>query len=401
MGGNTIRMLEYMLQNGRPEEVAASGSGTSPLFQASKPGGNNWIQSVITIAAPHDGSTLHTQLGGNLVDFIKNLLSVFTGIAGLDASATDWFYDFKLDQFGLTRGPSESFWSYYNRVFSSSIFEPGFKDLSSWDLSPQASRQFSALTKLTYPGTYYFSASTQQTSPCWFFYQCADITIEALMGTTANIMGDVNGVCDSGGYCFDGSWDANDGLVPTRSSASPQVGISGYVAPLSWDSTKSSFTISRWATAHYQRDHIQIIGLRLNILTLNSADNLYTYIADTIGKIPVASSSDSEDSFQNEPSTNVAAVASGGILGGLAAVVLIAVGVVQVRRKRHQKRMITAFSSSSSPTSSFSPRKMTKKQLDRGSITLQDEIQAENPTFNVREGTSGDSIVAPPRIGDV
>ena len=62
MGGQTIRWLEWMLQNGAASEKVAYPAGqpaASPLFTGS---GRNWIKSVHTISTPHNGSPLYTAL---------------------------------------------------------------------------------------------------------------------------------------------------------------------------------------------------------------------------------------------------------------------------------------------------------------------------------------------------
>jgi triacylglycerol esterase/lipase EstA (alpha/beta hydrolase family) len=398
MGGNTIRMLERLIRQGDASEVAATGAGTSLLFQASKPGGNSWIQAVFTIATPHDGSTLHTKLGGNLVKFVKDLIAVFAGVMGLLPSSPDWGYNLDLEHFGLARQSGEGFWTYFDRVFSSSIFSANYRDLASWDLSPQWSREFNAAGPSAYSDTYYFAAATRQTGFCWFNDQCADLDMEALMSITANTIGDMDGVCDSGGYCFNNDWEPNDGLVPTISSRCPRVGVSGYVDPLSWSPSATSFTKGRWQTRQYNRDHVQIIGFRLNVLTWNSADGLYDDIASTIDRIRVTPGSENLINPEDQAQDNTAAIASGSALGGVALVALGVAGVVTSRRRRHKKRMVTAFSSQQ-PTNGFSPRKLNKKQLDRGSITLQSQVASDNPAFlSVREASSAASQVAPGRV---
>ena len=50
MGGNTIRMLELLLQKGNAAENTASGANVSGLFATTKPGGGNWIKSKCLLA---------------------------------------------------------------------------------------------------------------------------------------------------------------------------------------------------------------------------------------------------------------------------------------------------------------------------------------------------------------
>ena len=56
-GGATARLLMQLLAHGCPEEVQAAeaaGETPSPLFTGGKTG---WVHALVTIAAPHDGST--------------------------------------------------------------------------------------------------------------------------------------------------------------------------------------------------------------------------------------------------------------------------------------------------------------------------------------------------------
>ena len=87
MGGNTIRMMESMIQRGR------SGEGASLLFKSptQKPGGSNWIQSVTTISTPFDGSTLTVKLGNGLLEFIKDFIGALASVVSLTGSVRLYF----------------------------------------------------------------------------------------------------------------------------------------------------------------------------------------------------------------------------------------------------------------------------------------------------------------------
>lgn len=57
MGGQTIRVLAQLLENGDREEInseSAKSGNINPLFT----GGKNWIYSITTLATPEDGSPL-------------------------------------------------------------------------------------------------------------------------------------------------------------------------------------------------------------------------------------------------------------------------------------------------------------------------------------------------------
>jgi triacylglycerol lipase len=223
------------LQNGLPEEEDTTKDGTlSLLYKTSKPGGNNWIQSITTIASPHDGSPMDSKTDANFTAVSQQMLTTFALAAGISSLDVDWLYDFDLEQFGLQRGSGESFKSYFQRVFDGPMFKPGFVDSASFDLRADSCKTFNNKTELTYPGTYYFTVSTSQTFACSFDGdQCPDWDMEIFLvpsGWSAGHLGD-KPLCLADGYCFRKSeWSENDGLVPRRSSRGPENGIRNFVA---------------------------------------------------------------------------------------------------------------------------------------------------------------------------
>jgi triacylglycerol lipase len=337
MGGNTIRYLEYLLQKGLAAEVSASGSAVSDVFKSPKPTGGNWIQSVTTISTPHDGSTLIPKLGSGLTNFIKDLIAFLAGIVGL-TGGVDWAYDFKLNQFGLSRGSGESFSSYQNRVFASPIFSNGFSDLASYDLSTEWSRTFNTKTALTYAGTFYFSVSTKKTFSCWNLLefrwdQCPDADMVILLSPTSLIIGDMQGTSDKTGYAFGSDWNCNDGVVPCRSSASPQIGVNGYVAPQAWPS--SGYTKGHWYTQQVSCDHLEVIGARFWLLNTQTAGGAYNAIASALSKCTIALAPAAGDDGEADtlPEGELDAGSIAGIAIGCVAGLALLVALVV---KRHQ-----------------------------------------------------------------
>ncbi len=56
MGGQTIRLLAQLLENGDPNELSFTTDGSiNSLFT----GGKSWVSSITSIATPHDGSRKH------------------------------------------------------------------------------------------------------------------------------------------------------------------------------------------------------------------------------------------------------------------------------------------------------------------------------------------------------
>ncbi len=75
-------------------------------------GGKSWVQSVTTLATPHDGASLATGID-HLLPFARNALLAIATLTGVEAERLP--YDFKLDQWGLRRAPAESFTAYLSR----------------------------------------------------------------------------------------------------------------------------------------------------------------------------------------------------------------------------------------------------------------------------------------------
>jgi triacylglycerol lipase len=400
MGGNTIRYLEYLLQKGLSSET---GSDRSILFKSGtqKSGGGNWIQSMTTIATPHDGSPLTAVLGTGFLEIIKDLLGAFAGVAMLTGDDPEWGFDFDLGHFGLNRNRGESFGAYKDRVMSSSIFNNGFKDLASWDLTPEWSREFNAKTELTYAGTFYFSIATVHTHACWNVFgwdQCPDLDMDPLMGVTGWIMGNLDGVKDSQNYRFSNSWEANDGVVPLRSSRSPQVGVRNYRAPTYWD-MEGSWVKGRWYSMDVRRDHLQIIGFRFNPLEPNAADGIYDGIASTLNTIKAGSSVEMTattdgvpDAVEGGDDVDNAAVIVGSTVGGLACVVLLAVVVIRRRSGQDHEQSAIRIMSGSWASPMMSPKARKKVSEPTESVAAQ-SVESENPVFKVEAAGKGPDVV--------
>jgi hypothetical protein len=393
MGGNTIRYMEYLLQKGHSDETSGD---RSLLFKRGwqKPGGGNWIQSITTISTPHDGSPLVTKLGTGFSEFIKNIISAFAGVAALTGDDPEWGFDFDLGHMNLNRARGESFSNYYNRVLASPIFTNGYKDLATWDLTSEWSRAFNYKTELAYAGTFYFSIATVHTHACWNLFgwdHCPDIDMDPIMAVTGWLMGSLDGVRDSEGYQFGNSWEASDGVVPLRSSPSPRMGVRGYQAPQTWDMDRPNWVKGRWYSQTVRRDHLQIIGFRLNPLEPNAADGIYDGIAITLDKVRVGSSTSVEAATVGSPD----AVEGGevpleiilpSVFAGLALVALVAVVVVRRRSSEDHEQTAIKVMSGSWASPMMSPK--ARKKASEAAAAESKEVATENPVFSSEKGSN-------------
>jgi triacylglycerol lipase len=252
MGGQTIRVLVQLLEGGSPDEIAATPANQlSPLFK----GGKSWVDSVTTIATPNDGTTLAT--GVQLIPYLKQVLILAAAAIG---STGENFYDFKLDQWGLTRQPGESFDSYANRVYNSNVWNN--KDFSAWDLTPDGAAQLNSWVK-AWPDVYYFSVATGDTFYDWFTgHQDPDLNMNIALSPFAWFMGAYTRN-QAGMVRIDSSWWENDGVVNTISTVGPHLNTSDQI--VNYNATAGAQR-GKWNALGLEDgwDHLAIVGLGLS-----------------------------------------------------------------------------------------------------------------------------------------
>lgn len=149
-GGNTIRLLAHLLKYGAPEEKAASGKDTSPLFVG---GQENLVCSVTAVCSPLNGTKAYEaarryKLIAPMKFFCFNYVAILsrTRLHGK-------FVDFHLEQFGVNDTPGKR----DKKGFSESIktlFES--KDNIEYDMSEQGTQDINRIIKIV-PELYYIS----------------------------------------------------------------------------------------------------------------------------------------------------------------------------------------------------------------------------------------------------
>ncbi|MGE5406059.1 MAG: esterase/lipase family protein [Candidatus Saccharibacteria bacterium] len=221
MGGPTARALVQLLENGSPEEIKlrdqlandndpnTNYTDFSGLFE----GNHHWVRSVMTISSPHDGTTLAPALNG--IPFLQQLASLLIGTFG----GGNCLYDFKLEQFHLTKTSSQTWKQYRDMVFQSPLWN-GTLDWGNYDGSPEGTRDFNGWAKAQ-PDVYYFSWATCGTVREPFTgHQVARLSMFPIFVLWANHMGAYT--CNKPGKVpIDSSWWKNDGVVNTNSMDGP------------------------------------------------------------------------------------------------------------------------------------------------------------------------------------
>ncbi len=269
-GGQTVRVLTALLEQGAPAEIAATpAADRSPLFA----GGQSWVHSVTTLAAPHDGTSLATGVE-KLLPFVRATLLGFAALAGIQPDELP--YDFKLDPWGLRRAPDESLDAYLRRIERSPVWQS--RDISAWDISPDGARELNRQFPAQ-PDVYYFSWAASATVPIWpSHHQVPLPTMLPQLWASALLIGAYTRD-EPGWVSIDAGWWENDGLVNTRSMAGPTLDspdriVSGDGPPQRgvWNHRG---TLAGW-------DHMDIVGIG----TLRDTDDWYLRLARSLADLP-------------------------------------------------------------------------------------------------------------------
>lgn len=214
-GGNTIRLMLSLLDKGDADEIAATTDGSlSGLFEGGK---GNLVNSVTTIATPHNGTTLiyvGEEMG--LLNFVEKASYFLAGATG--RSDLKQIVDFQLDQFGITQGSDEDTVEFLERAIEE-MLETYNNDSAYYDMSPDGAKQLNDRSEIV-DGVYYYSYSFCTTKENEDGNHVADDGTFPLLYPFAKMIGSYkeNTVSD---YEIDETWLPNDGMVNTVSEGAP------------------------------------------------------------------------------------------------------------------------------------------------------------------------------------
>ena len=215
-GGATIRLFLDILADGSAEEQAAAkaaGTEVSPFFQGGKA---DWVYSLTTLAAPHNGTTF-LECCGDMTQFAAEASTTMAKLLGI--SDFKGVYDFQLEQFGFYRKDGETVLEALDRVLHSDFLSHNdnvFRDLTidrALELNDDIEIQ---------PNVYNFSYAgdkTRQSTITGERTSAVDMT--PLFVPFANQMCGYYDQTTAGGFRIDKSWAPNDGLVNTVSALYP------------------------------------------------------------------------------------------------------------------------------------------------------------------------------------
>ena len=253
-GGATVRLMVSLLEYGSEAEMQATGSETSPLFTGGK---GEYVHSVTTLCAPHNGSSLTEVLNtvGNTIGVTNTtdmLMTLCFGAAGI-ATPVEGIYDFNLDHFGIDKIDPRS---------AIAAVTASGNDHAAYDLSPDGAAELNEQIK-TVEGVYYFSYSysTTQEGKILGKHIPTSSTLP-ILSPFALAMGAYKGTTD-GGITIDEAWQENDGLVNVVSARYP-TGEEYMSLPESAEDIKRGI----WNVAPTRKgDHGTVIGLNAKAST--------------------------------------------------------------------------------------------------------------------------------------
>lgn len=246
MGGQTLRVLIQLLEQGAPEEAAASPNDVSPLFT----GGKSWVSGAMSISTPHDGTSADTVVNDGM-PWLQSFLGGMSAIMG-----TNQLYDLMLDQWGVVPQPGESTDTYLHRVYNSAFWTTS-KDLANWDLTVEGARWVNGWAKAQ-PDVYYFSWATAATYKDIFTgHQLPMITMNPMLWPFAGHIGAYTRN-RPGEIRIDSSWWRNDGLVPVISADGPGTNTTDTIVSYS-----GKAQMGKWNYMGIKNgiDHIAICGI--------------------------------------------------------------------------------------------------------------------------------------------
>jgi len=216
LGGNTARMLVHLLAQGSEEELSASSDASfvSPLFT----GGKNWVCGLLTIVAPHDGTTLMYH-PDSIAPSLERILHITTRAERLGFKAS---IDFMLDQWGIARKDFGTQAEYVDTVIEF-VLQYFNEDTATADLSPEGAAAINGAAGVE-PSVYYFSWAAYATEPGSDGSEKPSKGLKSSLRSSATYMGAF--ACHSfqtpkGWVVIDSKWRKNDGIVNTVSMAGP------------------------------------------------------------------------------------------------------------------------------------------------------------------------------------
>jgi len=207
MGGQTARMLQFLLENKIYSDSSNLFIEESDLLRNKK---LKWIRSITTISTPHNGTTLS--------NIVTTTLPFMEELMGLASIIDNRVYSFDLEQWGFSRRSNEPLNKYIERLRNHPAWKT--KNFCAWDVSIDGAMQLNTYLKAN-NDIYYFSYATGNTSKDQKNgYHKPNAGMSIALRPNAYLMGKST-QCWLKGDCTDSTWYENDGIVNTISQLGP------------------------------------------------------------------------------------------------------------------------------------------------------------------------------------
>ncbi len=272
-GGATVRTLTALLEYGSAEEQTATDpDDISPLFTGGK---GHYINSVTTLCAPHNGTTLAYVIDGmNMAQLGKAACYIYAGLMG--RSKLNGYVDFHLEQFGLTPVPGDGLSpeEAFIKAFVTMMSQP---DNAADDMYPDRAQEINEFARPV-EGVYYFSYSYQTTRRTLVGTQISSAKTLAVLRPMSDLIGmySKNLVSD---YKIDSSWLPNDGLVNVVSARYP------FTDAHEDYSVGTELRTGKWYVMPTRKgDHGTVIGMQC---TKKQTLSFYRELTELIESLPV------------------------------------------------------------------------------------------------------------------
>ena len=215
-GSMTVRLFAHLMAFGSPEEQAATDDGElSDLFRG---GHADWVQSVVTICAPHNGALIfRLSVKYHLKPVAERVVAAYI-TAVCRTPLQNRLVDFHLEQFGIHNTPGKQDHESLPKSMRQLLYT---KDNIVYGISPEGCRDVNEITQPMIDSVYYFSYAFNavsagvknklhvQNSDFAFLRLLSNIGIHAYKNDFL-----------SGNYTFDDI--ANDGLLEVSSAKHPR-----------------------------------------------------------------------------------------------------------------------------------------------------------------------------------
>ncbi len=214
-GGNTVRMLAYLLTYGSKEERDVTDpEDISGLFTGGK---EELLQSVVTICAPHNGTTTFAAAKKfHLMEPLTFIAYNYISLMGR-SPAEGTIFDFHLEQYGMSYTPGQKD-ALFGRSRAKSSFRDNMDNIE-FDMSPAGARHFNFMVDIS-PNTYFFSYAYNAVEKVGKHHRAKNTDFPFLT-FTSNLVLLYDHLVNPGSHrTFEGY--ANDGLVDVSSAMHPE-----------------------------------------------------------------------------------------------------------------------------------------------------------------------------------